>query len=587
MSRSSAVSVQRRRKGMNSMANSQIDIKRLSFPNADAQLLLGLKGDKGDTGDKGDKGDTGDTGNGIASITHTGTSGAVKTYTITFTDGTSQTYDVTDGQVTTEQMDTAIDNAVTDVKSDINGIASIDGITWISGYYINADGAVVPHEPFSVSDYIPLTQENGNRFDLYFEVWGNSATYVAYYDAEKKILQKDQIGTSGTTVKYIGTTKNITRCAFVRLSNLTEKTPVVLLSNIQNAKVSVSVDNLDANLTNILIKPDDFRNLNVDFTAYRNCILEEDGDTPSFPESNVSSIIEIPQDSTGYLRVTGYKYYAGTICVFYDATQNVIDYYPHTTEDTLLVLNQTVKIPEYAKYFRFGDNSYRTSLGETRIELSTSLKASNACAWTGKKWVCVGDSLTEQNSKTTKHYYDYISDTTGISPIIMGVSGSGYANGHETNNAFYQRVSSVPTDADVVTIFGSFNDIATGLPLGSVTDTGTDTLAGCINTTIDNLFEVYPLVNLGIITPTPWTGYNPWNGSAVGNQYVQMIIDICKKRGLMFLDLYHCSELRPWQSSYLPLAYSKDGGGGTHPDETGHAIIAPKFQGFLDSLLLH
>lgn len=113
---------------MNSMANSQIDIKRLSFPNADAQLLLGLKGDKGDTGDKGDKGDTGDTGNGIASITHTGTSGAVKTYTITFTDGTSQTYDVTDGQVTTEQMDTAIDNAVTDVKSDFNDTLDIQTV---------------------------------------------------------------------------------------------------------------------------------------------------------------------------------------------------------------------------------------------------------------------------------------------------------------------------------------------------------------------------------------------------------------------------------------------------------------------------
>ena len=111
---------------MNSMANSQIDIKRLSFPNADAQLLLGLKGDKGDTGDKGDKGDTGDTGNGIASITHTGTSGAVKTYTITFTDGTSQTYDVTDGQVTTEQMDTAIDNAVTNLKSELKNYNAYD-----------------------------------------------------------------------------------------------------------------------------------------------------------------------------------------------------------------------------------------------------------------------------------------------------------------------------------------------------------------------------------------------------------------------------------------------------------------------------
>ena len=89
------------------------------------------------------KGDKGDTGNGIASITHTGTSGAVKTYTITFTDGTSQTYDVTDGEVTTEQMNTAIDGAVTDLKSAINEIvhgenASLN-FAWENGT-INSSG---------------------------------------------------------------------------------------------------------------------------------------------------------------------------------------------------------------------------------------------------------------------------------------------------------------------------------------------------------------------------------------------------------------------------------------------------------------
>jgi hypothetical protein len=144
---------------MNSMANSQIDIKRLSFPNADAQLLLGLKGDKGDTGDKGDKGDTGDTGNGIASITHTGTSGAVKTYTITFTDGTSQTYDVTDGQVTTEQMNTAIDNAVTDVKSDIDKIFIksmnlYNPATDRHGKAVSVTGEISDNSTYKLSDYI-------------------------------------------------------------------------------------------------------------------------------------------------------------------------------------------------------------------------------------------------------------------------------------------------------------------------------------------------------------------------------------------------------------------------------------------------
>lgn len=143
---------------MNSMANSQIDIKRLSFPTADAQLLLGLKGDKGDTGAKGDKGDTGDTGNGIASITHTGTSGAVKTYTITFTDGTSQTYDVTDGQVTTEQMDTAIDNAVTDVKSDLNGsVCEYIPFTIVENSYINKNtGEFISYNGWDRTDYIEV-----------------------------------------------------------------------------------------------------------------------------------------------------------------------------------------------------------------------------------------------------------------------------------------------------------------------------------------------------------------------------------------------------------------------------------------------
>ena len=116
---------------------------------SDGVLTLGIP--KGDKGEKGDsvKGDKGDTGNGIASITHTGTSGAVKTYTITFTDGTSQTYDVTDGQVTTEQMDTAIDNAVTDLKSDLNNkfdsLASLEDtpfdIQWEHGGIDNATGA--------------------------------------------------------------------------------------------------------------------------------------------------------------------------------------------------------------------------------------------------------------------------------------------------------------------------------------------------------------------------------------------------------------------------------------------------------------
>jgi len=206
-------------------------------------------------------------------------------------------------------------------------------------------------------------------------------------------------------------------------------------------------------------------------------------------------------------------------------------------------------------------------------------------AWRGKKWVCVGDSLTAENIRTTKHYFDYVADVTGITVVNMGYSGSGYARLSNENHAFYQRISDCPTDADVVTIFGSFNDIGAGLPLGTVNDTGTDTLAGCINTTITNLQTVIPLVNLGIVAPTPWATAVPATSGEDFN-YVEMIKAICAKRSIPYLDLWRESNLRPWDADFRALAYSKDDGNGTHPDEEGHKIIAPRFKAFLETLLI-
>ena len=204
--------------------------------------------------------------------------------------------------------------------------------------------------------------------------------------------------------------------------------------------------------------------------------------------------------------------------------------------------------------------------------------------WTGKKWVCVGDSLTEVNIRAEFRYYDYVKKHTGINVVIMGASGSGYARLADQNKAFYQRISDVPTDADVVTIFGSFNDLGAGLDIGTVNDTGTTTLAGCINTTIDNLQTVIPLVNLGIVAPTPWNTTQPTT-SGTAYEYVEMLKAICERRSIPFLDLWRCSNLRPWDADFRALAYSKDEGAGTHPDENGHKLIAPRFEGFLNTLL--
>lgn len=204
--------------------------------------------------------------------------------------------------------------------------------------------------------------------------------------------------------------------------------------------------------------------------------------------------------------------------------------------------------------------------------------------WGGKKWTVVGDSHTEHNIRATKNYHDYVAEKTGITVVNLGKSGAGYKRQEENNKAFYQLVASIPEDSDVVTIYGSGNDLSQ--LLGEVTDTGTETLCGCINTTIDNFNARLPGTPLGIVTPSPWSNANPSNDNCAMARYSAAIVEICRRRSIPCLDLYHCSNLRPWEASFRELFYTRDDGGGCHPDENGHAILAPRFAAFLEQLIL-
>lgn len=280
--------------------------------------------------------------------------------------------------------------------------------------------------------------------------------------------------------------------------------------------------------------------------------------------------------------ITANSNWGNLLWCFYDASDTVVALGQASARESAdtIITNTEVTAPVGASYILVAYNST-----VARVDCKTQTGYVLKGKWEGKKWVCVGDSLTAENTRTTKHYFDYVAEETGITTVNMGDSGSGYAREQDVGTAFYQRISDCPTDADVVTIFGSFNDLGAGLTIGSVDDTGTTTLAGCINTTIDNLQAVIPLVNLGIIAPTPWDTTQPSTSGQAFN-YVEMLKSICERRSIPFLDLWRCSNLRPWDADFRELAYSKDGGSGTHPDENGHKLIAPRFKAFLETLLM-
>lgn len=268
--------------------------------------------------------------------------------------------------------------------------------------------------------------------------------------------------------------------------------------------------------------------------------------------------------------------YSNAIYCFYDISGLFIDALENSDSNPH---DFTIIAPKGAvKVIVSGYNSAATIKKVTRFSLTTGSK------WGGKKWAAMGDSLTEVNSRATKRYMDYIADSTGITVTNLGKSGTGYLKTYNSNQNFLNRVNTIPTDSDVVTIFGSGNDCSQ--TLGNVTDTGTNTVCGCINNTIDNIRTRIVGVKLGIISPTPWDNYPTTTENNNMAKYSDALKQICALKGVPFLDLYRCSNMVPWNATFRNAYYSHDDGNGVHPDENGHALFAPRIKAFLETLLM-
>lgn len=205
-----------------------------------------------------------------------------------------------------------------------------------------------------------------------------------------------------------------------------------------------------------------------------------------------------------------------------------------------------------------------------------------------KKWVAFGDSLTDSITLGgDPNYTSIVSDKLGLELINCGVGGSGYVNGNGGTQHFYNRTSQIPIDTDIITVFGSFNDLYVDIPLGEITDMEPTSLYGAINKFLNNCWEINPGVIIGIISPTPWDSW--WRGYSDATRvdkcisYVTALKTIAEYYSLPFLDLFNSSNLRPWDKRFVE-KYYKDSDG-VHPNAEGHKIIAPKIEKFIESII--
>lgn len=264
-----------------------------------------------------------------------------------------------------------------------------------------------------------------------------------------------------------------------------------------------------------------------------------------------------------------------------------------------------ITTPEYCKYMIFcsSDEIIHDSFDDVIIEKSDDIvfpldKGFAKNSLTDKKWMVIGDSITEKNFRTAANYHDFIRAETGCEILNCGVSGSGYAMMHSSSKAFYDRIPTYSSmKPDFITIMGGINDVlfahqggtaSTTDDIGVYTDTTEESVMGCVYLTYVQVLAVFHNIPFGIMSPIPEINYNPQNANNVLAYFVEELEKFCKHYGVPYLNQYLFSNLRPWDTLYNKKFFScpsTPDGDGLHPNYYGHEMIYPKIREFVKTLV--
>lgn len=221
--------------------------------------------------------------------------------------------------------------------------------------------------------------------------------------------------------------------------------------------------------------------------------------------------------------------------------------------------------------------SYNSDLQANNEELQAILNTVNALPnanpggnvgypdWSHLKWYVMGDSLTDRNADhAEKRYYDFVQEKTGIQLIVDGIGGTGYGAGVSNAQSFLDRVKNIPTDVDVVTIFGSGNDIRYEVDYNAT-----------VYNTLSWIVFNRPGLRVIVVPPSPWKGYqkreDPWKAYC---DRLQVCALACDFRYLS--DMWECPPFNPNHTGHMEKFFTTDPEG-IHPNEAGHEALATYF----------
>ena len=278
--------------------------------------------------------------------------------------------------------------------------------------------------------------------------------------------------------------------------------------------------------------------------------------------------------------ISGYSYYNMGMAVLYSGRGTFLNGWSgdddhHYFKDIEVQIPDDDTTPAYIIV-----QSWKPDLPYFKIQKLTGVTSKTSILY-GKKVTVIGDSITESNNlATSKNWNQYMEDWTKCIVQNLGIGGSGFT--HPTN-PYINRISSIQENPDIIGIACSFNDLdSRHLPIGTVNDTGTSTIAGYVNDFFDALMTAYPTTPIICYSQGPWASAKP--GDQRPDDYISIVKQICRLKGIPFNDdLYNGCVLHPWISDNQDVYYKHDNPlfpddygnlDSVHPNSEGHKVIA-------------
>lgn len=204
--------------------------------------------------------------------------------------------------------------------------------------------------------------------------------------------------------------------------------------------------------------------------------------------------------------------------------------------------------------------------------------------WFGKKWLCIGDSISTDESNLAKNgYAKLISRELGINLTNIAVSGKVMKDG-------YEWLDGCSNEYDLITVMLGTNNHGYNCGIGALNDehytngsySSNNSFYAQTQLMVEKLKAKYPKSVIMFLTPikrSAPSGNNNDEGYQINalnlttEAYRDVIIDVCNYYSIPCIDLFNAIDSRTETDRTLYFMSAEDG---THPNDLGHALfLAP------------